>query len=330
MNRRKRWKAFFWLVVAVTTSLACIGTARAQDYERRDVTFVSQGLKCAAWLYLPHSQTASGKHPAIVMAHGWSATKEMYLDNFARRFARAGFVVLAFDYRFLGASEGEPRGQFFPADQEEDYRNAITWVSLQPQVDPSRIGIWGTSYSGAHVLQIAAFDRRVKAVVAQVPGLDSWDLVRRNVTGTQWDGMFAWFAQDRKERYTTGKINYIPVVAAEGPSSLPQKEALEWFTRAAQLAPRWENRVTVETLERSLELSPGAQIQRISPTPLLMIVADEDIITPTDQALAAYERALQPKQLVIVPGRHFDAYEGPKHEAFVLPAVDWFKRYLLN
>lgn len=310
--------------------IGLFNTALAQNYERRDVTFTSQGLKCAAWYYVPKSLKVEEKHPAIVMAHGWSATKEMFLDNFASKFANAGFVVLVFDYRFLGGSEGEPRGQLFPADQHEDYRNAITWVSLQKEADSSRIGIWGTSYSGAHVLQIAAYDRRVKAVVAQVPGTDSWELVRRNVPGSEWDGMFKWQAQDRLERYTTGKVNYIPVVAEQGPSSLPQKESYEWFTRAAKLAPRWQNQVTVETLEKSLELNPAANIHHVSPTPLLMLVASDDIITPTDQALATFERALPPKQLVIVKGRHFDAYDGPKHQEFALPAVEWFKKHLMD
>lgn len=220
-------------ILLVILVISLTEAALAQTYDRRDVTFASQGLKCAAWYYVPKGVKVDEKRPAIVMAHGWSATKEMYLDNFASKFADAGFVVLVFDYRFLGASEGEPRGQLLPADQHDDYRNAITWVSLQKEVDANRIGIWGTSYSGAHVLQIAAYDRRVKAVVAQVPGADSWDLVRRNVPGSEWDGMFAWFANDRQERYTSGKVNYIPVVAEKGPSSLPQKESYEWFTRAA-------------------------------------------------------------------------------------------------
>ena len=317
-------------ILLVILVISLTEAALAQTYDRRDVTFASQGLKCAAWYYVPKGVKVDEKRPAIVMAHGWSATKEMYLDNFASKFANAGFVVLVFDYRFLGASEGEPRGQLLPADQHDDYRNAITWVSLQKEVDANRIGIWGTSYSGAHVLQIAAYDRRVKAVASQVPGADSWDLVRRNVPGSEWDGMFAWFANDRRERYTSGKVNYIPVVAEKGPSSLPQKESYEWFTRAAKLAPRWQNQVTVETLEKSLELNPAANIHHISPTPLLMLVASDDIITPTDQALAAFDRALQPKQLVLIKGRHFDAYDGPKHQEFAQPAVEWFKKHLMN
>ena len=100
------------LLVILVISLA--EAALAQAYERRDETFASQDLKCAAWYYVPKGVKADEKRPAIVMAHGWSATKEMYLDNFASKFANAGFVVLVFDYRFLGSSEGEPRGQLLP------------------------------------------------------------------------------------------------------------------------------------------------------------------------------------------------------------------------
>ena len=96
---------------------------------RQDVMFMSQGLRCSGWLYIPDNLTPDEKVPAIVMAHGYSAVKEMSLSNYAERFANAGFVTLIFDYRYFGDSEGEPRGQLFPLEQQEDYRNAITWIS---------------------------------------------------------------------------------------------------------------------------------------------------------------------------------------------------------
>ena len=115
---------------------------------RQDVTFPSAGLNCAGWLYLPDSLEDGEKRPAIIMAHGFSAVKENYLANFAEKFEGAGFVVLVFDYRFFGDSEGEPRGHLIPAEQHKDYRDAITWISQRPEVEPERIGIWGSSYSG--------------------------------------------------------------------------------------------------------------------------------------------------------------------------------------
>ena len=103
------------------------------------------------------------------MAHGYSAVKEMYLDRFAEVFAEAGIGAVVFDNRNFGASDGQPRQEIDPWQQIRDYRDAITWASDLPEVDAERIGIWGSSYSGAHVLVVGATDRRVKCVVAQVP-----------------------------------------------------------------------------------------------------------------------------------------------------------------
>ena len=128
---------------------------------RHDIEFPSEGGTCRGWLYRPDASRAGVAAPAIVMAHGFSAVKEMFrLSSYAERFQEAGFVTLVFDFRFLGASDGEPRGRIVSFDQQADYRNAITWLTLQPDVNPERIGAWGTSYSGGHVLHLAAFDRR--------------------------------------------------------------------------------------------------------------------------------------------------------------------------
>jgi hypothetical protein len=93
---------------------------------RKDITFTSKGLRCRGWLYVPDDLAEGQRSPTIVMAHGFSAVKEMMLPDFAERFAAAGFVTLAFDYRYFGDSEGEPRSQLFPLEQVEDVRNAIT------------------------------------------------------------------------------------------------------------------------------------------------------------------------------------------------------------
>jgi len=121
---------------------------------RKNISFTSKGSRCSGWLYVPDAQEADQKAPAIVMAHGLAAVKEQGLPDFAERFVAAGFVTLVFDYRYFGDSEGEPRSQIFPLEMVEDYRNAITWVSDQPEVDPHRIGIWGTSYSGGNCITL--------------------------------------------------------------------------------------------------------------------------------------------------------------------------------
>src|SRR5258705_10366688 len=101
----------------------------------------------AAWLFLPETAAPGARVPAVAMAHGLGAVKEMYLEPFARRFAAVGIAALVFDYRGFGASGGEPRQRISPRDQMEDYRNALPWPSLQPEIDADRLGVWGTRVS---------------------------------------------------------------------------------------------------------------------------------------------------------------------------------------
>jgi fermentation-respiration switch protein FrsA (DUF1100 family) len=298
---------------------------------RQDVTFLSHRFNCAGWLYIPDDLLTGERRPAIVMAHGFSGVKEMYLDAFAEVFVAAGFVTLVFDYRYQGASEGEPRGRIIPFKQHEDYRNAITWVSLRPEVDPSRIGVWGTSYSGAHVLHLAAFDKRIKAAVAQVPLVNGMQNAQRLFRPDVLAQFIETLAQDRILRYTQGTINYMPVVAPEGqPSVLPTPDSYEWFTKTAETrAPNWRNEVSLESIEKFLEYNPAANIHLIAPTPLLMVVASHDTLTPTDLALEAYQLAREPKSLAIVKGPHFGAYTDPGFSQSAPPAADWFTRHLM-
>jgi fermentation-respiration switch protein FrsA (DUF1100 family) len=296
---------------------------------RQDITFTSKGLRCSGWLYVPDDLPAGQKMPAIVMAHGFSAVKEMHLSNFAERFVIAGFITLVFDYRYFGTSEGEPRGQFFPHEQIEDYRNAITWISDHPQVDPERIGVWGTSKSGGHVLYLAAYDKRIKAVVAQVPSVISPE-ARRRRDPEKYDKLGAFLIQDRITRYKTGLINYFKVVAPEGdPCVLGTTEAYEWFMQATRIAPNWRNQVTVESLEKEREFDPLGPIQLIAPTPLLMINAEYDTLALPDLVASAYERALEPKSMLLLACRHFDVYNmEPWLSKAAGAAVEWFTNYL--
>ena len=135
---------------------------------RKDIEFKTEdGVTLRGWHYLPVGR--SGALPTIIMAHGFSAVKEMYLDRFAEAFSSAGLAAVVFDNRNFGASDGEPRQEIDPWRQVRDYRDAITFAETLPETDAERIGIWGSSYSGGHVIVVGAIDRRVKCVVAQVP-----------------------------------------------------------------------------------------------------------------------------------------------------------------
>jgi dienelactone hydrolase len=141
-------------------------------FERRDVEFCAEsGLKLRGWLFVP--EKTSGPRPAVTMAHGYAGVKEQGLERFARAFAEAGFVVLLHDHRNFGASDGAERGDVDPWQQIADWRRATSFLENLPEVDAAHIGIWGTSYAGGHAIVLGATDRRLRAVVAQVPTISA-------------------------------------------------------------------------------------------------------------------------------------------------------------
>jgi uncharacterized protein len=295
---------------------------------RRDIEFNAEGVTLRGWFY--PADGASGAAPTVVMAHGFSAVKEMYLDRFAEFFAAAGLNALVFDNRNFGASDGEPRQEIDPWAQVRDYRHAITYATTLPEVDPERIGVWGSSYSGGHVLVVAAIDRRVRAVVSQVPLVSGSGNIKELVRADFRAGYREMFDADRAARFAGDPPAMVPVVAEDplAPSALPTPDSWTWFTETAKLrAPSWRNEVTLRTVEMLGEYEPGSYIARISPTPLLMVVAQHDHLAIAGLAIDAYEHAREPKRLEILPGGHFDAYvEG--FEGASVPARDWFVQHL--
>jgi cephalosporin-C deacetylase-like acetyl esterase len=165
---------------------------------RRDIEINAEGTILRGWLYLP--QGAKGRVPVVVMAHGFSAVKEMYLDRFAEVFSQAGIAALVYDNRNFGASDGEPRQEIDPWQQVRDYRHAITWVMSRAEIDADRIGVWGSSYSGGHVLVVGAIDRRVKCVVSQVPLVSGSRNLKRLIRADMMAGVRKQFDADREAR----------------------------------------------------------------------------------------------------------------------------------
>jgi fermentation-respiration switch protein FrsA (DUF1100 family) len=298
---------------------------------RTDIEFKTEdGTILRGWHYLPNS--GGPKFPTVVMSHGFSAVKEMYLDHYAEAFAGAGIGSLVYDNRNLGASDGLPRQEVDPWQQVRDYRDAITYAESLPQTDSARLGVFGSSYSGGHVLVVGATDRRVKCVVSQVPLVSGLRNARRLVRADHFAGLRALFDEDRRARYRGEPPKMMPVTA-EDPSAaavLPTADTWDFMvTRAWPRAPSWKNEVTLRSVEMFTEYEPGAYIRAISPTPLLMIVALQDHLTVADEALAAYEQALEPKKLVTLKGGHFDPYV----DDFAIAgraATDWFKQHLLG
>jgi dienelactone hydrolase len=295
--------------------------------ERRDVEFeVEGGDRLRGWLFVPSG--AKGPMPAISMAHGYAGVKEHGIEPFARAFAEAGFVVLLHDHRNFGASDGAVRQDVDPWRQIADWRRAISFLESQPEVDAARLGVWGTSYAGGHVIVLGATERRIKAVVAQVPTISGYEQGLRRIPPDMVATIENAFSEDERAQFRGEPLRRQAIVSADPsvPASYRSKDAIDFYL---QPLPEgiWENNVTVRSTRGARMYEPGAWVSRVSPTPLLMIVAMNDVITVTDLALAAYERAFQPKRLVTIEGGHFDPYLN-QFPASSAAALAWFKEHL--
>jgi uncharacterized protein len=171
-----RYIFFLFLLLPVSFSWAK-GTPAKIDkqpgaysqFARMEKTFVSQGEKLKAWLYLP---AGVSKPPIVVMAHGFGGQRWMRLPAYAEQFARMGMAVFIFDYRGFNDSEGEPRNYINPARHLQDWDAAIGYVKRMDTVDAKRMALWGTSFSGGHVIIEAAKHPEIRAIVSQVPFTD--------------------------------------------------------------------------------------------------------------------------------------------------------------
>lgn len=273
----------------------------------RSVSFSGHGgVTLRGWWWAP-----APDRPTVVMAHGFSATKEMAIDRFAKAFAADGCGVLLYDHRCLGASDGEPRQVINPWAQARDYRCAIDWVERRRGVDRNKLVAWGSSFSGGEVLVVGALDVRVAAVIANVPfaGLPNSDY-----DSDGFPAMVDAFAERADDTNLFGPLKVVndPVDAEELRVFLPQPESTDWFLSAGRRPrSRWQNRVWLAGVVGSNPpFDPGMAVRHLH-KPLLMVVATDDNLAATDVALATFARAHEPKELVMVDGHHFTPYEDP-------------------
>ena len=285
--------------------------------ERHDIEFKSEGDLLRGWWY----EAPAPGSGAVVMAHGFSGVKEQSLDDYADVFAGEGVGVLVFDHPGFGASDGEPRQEVNPERQLVAYRDAISHVLTLPEVDASRIGVWGTSMSGGLAIALAAGEPRIRCAVAQVPFLAAPAVDPDNPMAAQLMEMIA-SAGD-------GAVPTIPVTAPEGGLGvLTADGAHEWSEALADRAPAWRNEVTMTSLVHVLGFRPVDSLPDVR-IPLLLIGVTGDTITPPD---AAREPAAANPcvELVEMPGRHFDAYDGAGFAFTSGEAARFFHTHLVD
>lgn len=284
---------------------------------QRDITFKTRDrVELRGWFFTPDA--ASTRLPCIVMTHGLTVQIEHGLAKFAESLTERGFAVLAYDHRGWGRSDGEPRHESDPFRQMHDTRDAITFATMLPEIDPERIGLWGTSYSGGTALMVTAVDRRIRCVVAVAPLISGSAMVNCHLASTDWTLYRTQFEDARRRELEEGTIQYRVHTTVQ--------ETINWY-KDVDLEGTWKNEISVISHDMMMEFEPGDYVSRISPTPLLMVLADKDTRCLTDLQLDAYNRAREPKQLVLIHGGHYDAYVRQFATASTA-TCDWFTRHL--
>jgi len=293
--------------------------------QRIDSDFTSDGSRCAGWLYLPDGEA---KPPVVVMAHGFAAQRDFGLEPFAERFAGAGMAVFVFDYRNFGSSEGEPRNLVSPARHLRDWAAAVTHVRGLPQVDATRLALWGSSYSGGHVLVTAARMRGISAVVSQVPFVDGLATATlfspRLIVEALYKGLKdLWHVVLRRSPY------YVPVVGEPGTFAMMNTpECLPGYSALIPEGSDWFNWCPARAAVTLVLYRPVRHVEDIC-CPVLVICAENDTLIPPRAVHRAAER-MGRSRLVSLPVGHFDVYSGPAFEEVVDEEVDFLREQLFG
>jgi len=295
----------------------------------KEIVYYSDGVACYGKIFYPKGFDATKKTSAVVLGQGWAGS-HVSIEKYAAAFAKHGLVAMAIDYRGWGNSEGKARvispvnlgggmekdesrhaivknatvwikrTELNAREQQEDYRNAISFIQGEPGVDPDKIGVWGSSYAGGNSLAVAGQDARVKAIAIQIPGIGG------DPTGLKPQTYSGPILQDAIQRARTGQ----------------GAEMWTGFSRSLL--------IDSQMIEANRENNTLQWAKNIGERPFMVVVAQYDELINNDQAgKAALEYAKGPKEYIVVPDiTHFEMYSGKPFEISSEAAARWFKTYL--
>jgi fermentation-respiration switch protein FrsA (DUF1100 family) len=276
-----------------------------------DVSFASHGETCAAWHLAGKGDAFAGEHgrPCVVMAGGFGMSRDCGLLPSAEEFAEAGLDVLLFDYRGFGESTGNPRQLAWPPRHREDYRAAVEFARGLDGVDAERIVLWGTSWSGGHVVYVAAADTRIVAAIAQTPDLDGIKTLMRirEYAGLRQQLELTWHGLRDLLAGRAGRPPVmLPTVAPPGELGGMTTDESDPGMRAIA-GPTWRNEVTARAAFAEWTNRATARMGEIR-CPILIQIADRDSVAPPAAARAAAWRAKGRVEVREYPCAHFDIY----------------------
>ncbi len=289
------------------------------------ITFHSDGLAIAADLYLPPEQAPGKKAPAIVLCHGFGGLRRFWFPRFARHFNRFGYAALALDHRNTGDSDGTPRCHLDPIGQVADLRSAVSYLETREEIDSARIALYGISYGAANAAYAAAIDPRIATIVSVVGYGDGERWLKALRREWEWIDFRDRLAADRR-RCALGLDSEL-VDTSEVLVRDPEALAHEREARAND--PDRVTRVPLATADAIIGFKPERVVDRISPRPAFFIGVADDTLVPTEETLALFARAREPKRLHLFPAiGHHAVYYGDRLDELLGMAVDWFDEHL--
>jgi len=296
------------------------------QYEIQDIYFQSGTERCAAWLYMP---SGVQKPPLVVMGHGFAAERSFRLPAFAERFAEKGMAVFVFDCRNFGDSTGEPRNLVDYNRHLQDWSAAIACVRAMPEVDGNRVALWGSSFSGGHVIVTAARDKRVSAVVSQVGFVDGlatavFGLIKK-------PGFFLRFLlegmKDMIPMVTGTTPYYVPVVGKPDTfAAINTPDAYDGYMAIIPPGSAWKNQVPARILLKTVMYRPIRYAKNVS-CPVLVVRAEADALVPSE-LIGKMAKGIKQGELFSLPVGHFDVYAGKYFDITVEAEANFFMKHL--
>jgi dienelactone hydrolase len=305
-----------------------------KHYVKQQVSFDSSGTTIAGILYFPEGD--GSPRPCVVMAHGFTGTMDWIVPDFADDFAAGGFAVLIFDYRNLGVSDGEPRQLIDTRRQLEDLRQAVRFVRSRPDLDESRIALWGTSLGGSYVVRLAAEDSAIAAVVANVPGLDLFKGIKGRYVPPHMR-LSTWKVAAVTTRLLAAAILdavrgalgatpfYLPVYGRLGHAVFSDPDLATLFQNVEENAPSWRNRVTPRFFLTAPRYRDGT-MERITAPLMVSLARDDEVISSAFvKSTAAKARCHEIREY---PARHFEMYHGAVRDEVARDQLAFLRRHL--
>jgi uncharacterized protein len=292
--------------------------------EPKDVTFYSDELKLAGTWYWPDRPDDGEDLPCVVFCQGYTGSRDRYFPDVVPWFVNAGLPCFLFDYRGFGDSEGT-RGRLICDEQIRDIRAAFTVATSEPGIDPSRCAAFGISHGGSHALMAAARDERIAACVALMPIADGTGWLRSCRRECEYRAFRSEVFAERSRRVRTGESTWV----SRHDILIPDPETEARFKRF----PQHNTSLPLETAESLFDWRPIEHVAKVAPRPVLFIQGTDDVLVTPENALALYEAAGEPKELVMLQGAtHWGTvYEQPEHvETVMTSARDFFVRVLIG